>query len=206
MDPQAKRELELLTEIAKGQGVTQRALAKKLGMALGLTNLYIKRLARKGYVRIVNVKRSRLKYLLTPRGIAEKARLAYQFMEYSLSYYTSLRETFQQRLSPLSLSGGRRVLLVGSGEVAEIAALVLWELDLSLEHVVDDEKGGSTFLGHKVRGFPEIPELSYDWVVLAVLNGSEDILDRLRALKVAADRIVLLRDTPARESETDGAG
>ena len=67
-------------------------------------------------------------------------------------------------------------------------------------------RGGSTFLGHKVRGFPEIPELSYDWVVLAVLNGSEDILDRLRALKVSEDRIVLLRDTPARESETDGAG
>jgi len=206
MDPQAKRELELLTEIAKGQGVTQRALAKKLGMALGLTNLYIKRLTRKGYVRIVNVKRSRLKYLLTPRGISEKARLAYQFMEYSLSYYTSLRETFRQRLSPLSLSGGRRVLLVGSGEVAEIAALVLWELDLSLEHVVDDEKPGSTFLGHKVRTFPEIPELSYDWVVLAVLNGSEGMLDRLRGLKVPEDRIVLVRDTPAQGSDTDGAG
>ncbi|HET7854694.1 MAG TPA: winged helix-turn-helix transcriptional regulator [Candidatus Methylomirabilis sp.] len=206
MDPQAKRELELLTEIAKGQGVTQRALAKKFGMALGLTNLYIKRLTRKGYVRIVNVKRSRLKYLLTPRGISEKARLAYQFMEYSLSYYTSLRETFRQRLSPLSLSGGRRVLLVGSGEVAEIAALVLWELDLSLEHVVDDEKAGSTFLGHKVRTFSEIPELSYDWVVLAVLNGSEEMLDRLRGLKVPEDRIVLVRDTPAQASDTDGAG
>jgi DNA-binding MarR family transcriptional regulator len=206
MDPQAKRELELLTEIAKGQGVTQRALAKKLGMALGLTNLYIKRLAKKGYVRIVNVKRSRLKYLVTPRGIAEKARLAYQFMEYSLSYYTRLRETFRQRLSPLSLSGGRRLLLIGSDEVAEIAALVLWELDLSLEHVVDDEKAGSTFLGHKVRSFPEIPELSYDWVVLAVRNGSEDILERLRALKVPEDRIVPLRDTPARGSDTDGAG
>jgi DNA-binding MarR family transcriptional regulator len=206
MDPQAKRELELLTEIAKGQGVTQRALAKKLGMALGLTNLYIKRLARKGYVKIVNVKRSRLTYLLTPRGIAEKARLAYQFMEYSLGYYTSLRETFQQRLLPLSLSGGRRVLLVGSGEVAEIAALVLWELDLVLEHVVDDERAGSTFLGHKVRGLPEIPELSFDWAILAVLNGGDGILERLRALKVPEDRIVLLRDPPVRESETDGAG
>jgi hypothetical protein len=127
-------------------------------------------------------------------------------MEYSLGYYTGLRETFRQRLLPLGLSGGRRVLLVGSGEVAEIAALVLWELDLGLEHVVDDEKAGSTFLGHKVRGPSEIPELSFDWAVLTVLNGSEDILGRLRALKVPEDRIVLLRDTPTRESESDGAG
>ncbi|HEY4719752.1 MAG TPA: winged helix-turn-helix transcriptional regulator, partial [Candidatus Methylomirabilis sp.] len=79
MDSQEKRELEMLTEIAEDQGVTQRALAKKLGIALGLTNLYIKRLARKGYIKIVNVKRSRLKYLLTPRGFTEKAQLAYQF-------------------------------------------------------------------------------------------------------------------------------
>src|SRR3990170_7073950 len=194
MDPQAKRELELLTEIAKGQGVTQRALAKKLGMAFGLTNLYSKRLARKGYVKIVNVKRSRLKYLLTPRGIAEKARLAYQFMEYSLSYYTTLRETFQQCLSPLSLSGGRRVLLVGSGEVAEIAALVLWEVDLVLEHVVDDEKAGTTFLGHKVRTSAEIPELSFDWIVLGALNGSQENQARVRAPGIAENRGITLNE------------
>jgi DNA-binding MarR family transcriptional regulator len=198
MDSQTKRELELLTEIAQGQGVTQRALAKKLGIALGLTNLYIKRLARKGYIKIINVKRSRLKYLLTPRGFGEKARLAYQFMEYSLSYYTKLRETFRQRLLPLGRSEGRRVLLYGSGEVAEIAALVLWELDLTLEHVVDDDRSGTTFLGHKVRTCGEIPELSFDWIVLAVLHGSPDIESRLRALQIPEEKIVPLNNTGGR--------
>ncbi|MFQ5804278.1 MAG: winged helix-turn-helix transcriptional regulator [Candidatus Methylomirabilales bacterium] len=193
MDPHAQRELDLLTEIAEGDGVTQRQLAKKLGIALGLTNLYIKRLAKKGYIRIVNIKRSRLKYLLTPRGIAEKARLTYQFMEYSLGYYVKLRETFRQCLLPVSRSDDRRVLLYGSGEIAEIAALVLWEFDLILECVVDDEKSGTSFLGHKVRAVGEIPELSFDWIVLAVLNGSEAIQERLRELKVQDDRIVVLK-------------
>ncbi|MBW8058515.1 MAG: winged helix-turn-helix transcriptional regulator [candidate division NC10 bacterium] len=197
MDVQGKRELELLKEIAEGEEITQRALAKKLGIALGLTNLYIKRLAKKGYIRIVNVKRSRIKYLLTPRGIAEKARLAYQFMEYSLGYYMKLRETYRQRLLPLRRSEGRRVLLVGSGEVAEIAALVLWELDLTLEHVVDEERAGTTFLGHKVRTLAEIPEMSFDWIVLAVLNGSEGLHERLHALEIPNDRIVALHDMTA---------
>ena len=197
MDVQGKRELELLKEIAEGEEITQRALAKKLGIALGLTNLYIKRLAKKGYIRIVNVKRSRIKYLLTPRGIAEKARLAYQFMEYSLGYYMKLRETYRQRLLPLGRSEGRRVLLVGSGEVAEIAALVLWELDLTLEHVVDEERAGTTFLGHKVRTLAEIPEMSFDWIVLAVLNGSEGLHERLHALEIPNDRIVALHDMTA---------
>lgn len=197
MDPQRKRELELLTEIAEDEGVTQRALSKKLGMALGLTNLYIKRLAKKGYIRIVNIKRSRIKYLLTPQGFAEKAHLAYQFMEYSLAYYMSLRETYRQRLLPLRRMNGRRVLLVGSGEVAEIAALVLWELDLALEHVVDDEKSGKAFLGHKVRTLAEIPEMSFDWIVLALLNESDSLLERLHALQIPKEKIVALHDKGA---------
>ncbi|MFQ5658404.1 MAG: winged helix-turn-helix transcriptional regulator [Candidatus Methylomirabilales bacterium] len=192
MDAPARRELQLLNEIAESEGITQRALAKKLGMALGLTNLYIKRLAKKGYIRIVNIKRSRLKYLLTPRGIAEKARLTYEFMEYSLGYYISLRETFRQRLLPVSRCADRRVLLYGSGEVAEIAALVLWELDFILEHVVDDEKSGTLFLGHEVHAPDEIPEMNFDWIVLAVLNGNEVLQERLRALQVPEDRIVAL--------------
>jgi DNA-binding MarR family transcriptional regulator len=197
MDAHARREFELLKEIAEAEGVTQRALAKKLGIALGLTNLYIKRLAKKGYVKIVNIKRSRLRYLLTPRGIAEKSRLAYQFMEYSLGYYMKLRETLRQRLLPLSRSDRRRVLLYGSGEVAEIAALVLWELDLTLEHVVDDERAGAMFLGHKVRTLAEIPEMSFDWIILAVLNGSETLQDRLRAFQIADDMIVSLKGATA---------
>ncbi len=205
MDAQKRRELELLRELAESEGITQRALAKKLGIALGLTNLYIKRLAKKGFIRIINIKRSRIRYLLTPRGIAEKAHLAYQYMEYSLGYYTNLRETYRQRLLPLRRSNGRRVILVGTGEVAEIAALVLWELDLILEHVVDDEKSGTTFLGHKVSTLAEIPEMSFDWIVLAVLDGSEGLRRRLQAFPIPDDRIIALHDVPARSegSATD---
>ena len=201
MDLQRKRELELLKEIVESEGITQRALARKLGMALGLTNLYIKRLAKKGYIKIVNVKPSRIKYLLTPRGIAEKAQLAYQFMEYSLGYYVGLRESFRQRLLRVSRSGGRRVLLIGAGEVAEIAALVLWELNLSLEHVVDDERSGTIFLGHKVSALAEVPEMSFDWIVLAVLNGSEGLRGRLRELEIPDNKIVALHDEMTAWSE-----
>ncbi len=206
MDAQKKRELGILREIAEGEGITQRGLAKKLGIALGLTNLYIKRLAKKGYIRIINIKRSRIKYLLTPRGIAEKAHLVYQYMEYSLGYYVNLRETYRQRLLPLRRSNGRRVIVVGTGEVAEIAALVLWELDLTLEQVVDDEKPGATFLGHKVSTLAKIPEMSFDWIVLAVLDGSEGLRVRLHGFHIPDERIVALHDKAARSegSATDG--
>jgi len=118
----------------------------------------------------------------------------------------NLRETYRQRLLPLRRSNGRRVILVGTGEVAEIAALVLWELDLTLEQVVDDEKPGATFLGHKVSTLAKIPEVSFDWIVLAVLDGSEGLRVRLHGFQIPDERIVALHDKAARSegSATDG--
>ena len=77
MDLEAQRDLAILNEIEGGAEVTQRGLAGKLGIALGLTNLYLKRLARKGYIKVTTIPRNRVKYLVTPKGFAEKTRLTY---------------------------------------------------------------------------------------------------------------------------------
>ena len=87
MDTGAHRELKVLEAIADDERLTQRGLATRLGIALGLTNLYLKRLVRKGYVKCVNVHSNRVLYLITPKGIVEKTRLTYEFMEYSLQVY-----------------------------------------------------------------------------------------------------------------------
>ena len=87
MDIEAHRDLKLLEAVEQDSRVTQRSLASKLGIALGLTNIYLRRLVRKGYIKCVNVQSNRITYLITPRGIAEKARLTYEFMDYSLHLY-----------------------------------------------------------------------------------------------------------------------
>ena len=91
MGVQDQRDLQLLNEVGQNAAVTQRSLARKLGVALGLTNLYLKRLARKGYIKINTIPRHRIKYLLTPRGMIEKSRLTYLYKEYTLSYYRDMR-------------------------------------------------------------------------------------------------------------------
>src|SRR5574337_865739 len=102
MDRQAQRDLEILNTIAQGGPFTQRSLAQKMGIALGLTNLYLKRLARKGYVKLSTVPPNRIKYYLTPTGFAEKARLTYQYMDYSLQLYRQTRLALRQALEPLA--------------------------------------------------------------------------------------------------------
>jgi predicted transcriptional regulator len=81
VDVEAHRDLRLLEAVHQDSRVTQRGLASKLGIALGLANIYLKRMIRKGYIKCVNVQPNRISYLVTPRGIAEKARLTYEFMD-----------------------------------------------------------------------------------------------------------------------------
>src|SRR5919106_2307875 len=100
MDIEDRRDLRLLEAVEEDSRVTQRGLASKLGIALGLTNIYLKRLVRKGYVKCVNVQSNRLRYLLTPTGIAEKTRLTYEFMEYSLFLYGQVRQHLRTVLEP----------------------------------------------------------------------------------------------------------
>jgi len=61
----------ILTEIEADNRLSQRSLSRDLGIALGLTNLLVRRFVRKGWVRIIRIKPNRVRYLLTPAGIAE---------------------------------------------------------------------------------------------------------------------------------------
>jgi DNA-binding MarR family transcriptional regulator len=121
-----ERNLEILTAIGEGEHLTQRALAQRLGVALGLANLYLTRLASKGHIKITDFPRKpstrkRLRYLLTPKGIAEKTRLTYEYMGRSLRLYRSARETLREALSHLPQNGMKRIALYGVGEAAELA-------------------------------------------------------------------------------------
>ena len=170
MDIEAERDLRLLEAVEQNSRITQRGLATKLGIALGLTNIYLKRLARKGYIKCVNVQSNRLTYLITPRGIAEKARLTYEFIDYSLHLYGEVRQHLRGVLQDCAAKG-RRVALFGRGEAAELAYLSLKEFRLEPIAIFDVE-GGEDFLGMPVRPIAEHTEVAYDVIVVATLESS----------------------------------
>src|SRR6059036_1241083 len=168
MDIEAHRDLKLLEAVEEDSRVTQRSLATKLGIALGLTNIYLKRLVRKGYIKCVNVQSNRISYLITPRGIAEKARLTYEFIDYSLHLYGEVRQHLRAMLRDCAASG-RRVAIFGRGEAAELAYLSLKEFRLE-PIAIFDEAAGADFLGMPVRPIAEHEEVPYDVMVVATLD------------------------------------
>ena len=148
LDIEAQRDLQLLEAVEADSRVTQRGLSTQLGIALGLTNIYLKRLVRKGYIKCVNVQSNRITYLLTPHGIAEKLRLTYEFMDYSLHLYGDVRQHLRTVISECA-AAGRRVAIFGRGEAAELSYLTFKEFGLDPLAIFDVE-GGRDFLGMPV--------------------------------------------------------
>jgi DNA-binding Lrp family transcriptional regulator len=168
MDLEAHRDLRLLEAVEQDSRVTQRSLATTLGIALGLTNIYLKRLVRKGYIKCVNVQSNRITYLITPRGIAEKARLTYEFMNYSLHLYGEVRQQLREVLQECA-AANRRVAIFGRGEAAELAYLSLKECGLE-PVAIFDVNCGDDFLGMPVRAVREHGDIEYDLMIVATLE------------------------------------
>jgi DNA-binding Lrp family transcriptional regulator len=192
LDIEAHRDLKLLEAVEKDSRVTQRSLAHKLGIALGLTNIYLKRLVRKGYIKCVNVQSNRISYLITPRGIAEKARLTYEFMDYSLHLYGEVRQHLREVLQDCA-AAHRRVAIYGRGEAAELAYLSLKEFGLDPVAIFDGDNGRDFFLGMPVRPIAEHREVGFDLLIIASLERSGDQMAALVRDGIAADKLFPLR-------------
>lgn len=191
MDLQGQRDLLLLSELDRNGGATQRSLATKLGVALGLTNLYLKRLARKGYIKITSIPRNRIRYLLTPQGFAEKSRLTYQYMQYSLSYYRDMRGRLKDMLSSLEGMNGQRVAICGTGELAELTYLALREMNLDCVGFVDGTTR-ETFLSCPVSSPDRIAGWQLDWVLIADLDHAAAYEEQLVQSGVPREKLLRL--------------
>ena len=115
--------LGLLSAIEEDDRATQRALSKELGIALGLTNAYLKKCVRKGFVKVRQIPANRYAYYLTPQGFAEKSRLTAEYLTISLNFFRSSREQCAELLRECANNRWSRVALAGFGDLAEIATL-----------------------------------------------------------------------------------
>jgi DNA-binding MarR family transcriptional regulator len=197
MERSHERDLQILTAIGEGTPLTQRALAQRVGIALGLTNLYLKRLARKGCIKIVDFPRKpaagkRLRYILTPKGLAEKTRLTYEHMAYALRLYRRTRDTLREALALLPDAGVKRIALYGTDEAAELAYLTLREAGLEPIGVFGDAAGGQ-FLGSPVRDVRDLCTEEHDRIVLATFDRPEPHLEKLAGLGLSPAKFLTLR-------------
>lgn len=143
------RELSLLEQIESDPDVNQSALATQLGVAVGTVNWHLKRLIAKGAVKVSRAERKKLRYIITPEGLALRARLAVDYVERSFSVYRRTRQKVKDAITKIRKAGYDRVRIVGSGDVADICKLTCLEQGIK---VVNEKNIPSLVLdGYKIR-------------------------------------------------------
>jgi len=185
----SSRSLQLLCEITGEEPLSQRELSRRLGIAVGLVNSYLKNLIAKGYVRVKDFPSNRYAYLLTPQGLAEKSRLAYQHLSYFTSLYTVARQDYLDLFRRLEDAGVREVAFCGVDEVAEVAYLSLKETGLELVAVMDDGRQGGLFFGLPIVAVADGVREARAPVVIASLKRRDELAQVLRGLGVSGGRI-----------------
>jgi DNA-binding MarR family transcriptional regulator len=179
----------LLDEISKNNYITQRALSERLGIALGLTNSFIKRLCKKGYIKITTISPNKLKYLITPKGIAEKTRLTFEFIQYSFRFYKEARKRLYELFLKLGQNGVRNVIFYGAGDLGEIAYFTLEETNLKLVGVVDDYKKGGKLFKYNIKDPSELKILDYDRVIVTSIRSKMEIIESLKNMNIPEEKI-----------------
>lgn len=142
------RELTLLENIENDPDVNQSTLATQLGVAVGTVNWHLKRLIAKGYVKVKRAERKKLRYIITPEGIALRARLALDYVEHSLSLYRKTRQRVNEHLKTIESAGYKKVRILGKGDVADICRLTC--LEHGIEVVADSDAPTLQVDGFKV--------------------------------------------------------
>lgn len=143
------RELTLLEQIENDPDVNQSTLATQLGVAVGTVNWHIKRLIAKGALKVSRAERKKLRYIITPEGLALRARLAVDYVERSFSVYRRTRQRVKDYLVKAQKAGHNQIRIVGSGDVADICKLTCMEQGIT---VVTDKSAPALVLdGYKIR-------------------------------------------------------
>lgn len=164
-----KLTLDLLNAIDKQSDLSQRHLARQMGVALGLANSYLKRCARKGLVKVSEAPANRYLYYLTPKGFAEKARLTGRYLANSLTFYRKAGDSCSRAYRYCNNQGKNRVLLYGISDLAEIAMIRALEESLEVIGVFDPESELEQYFSKPIwTEFSEVDE--FDLCLLTKLD------------------------------------
>lgn len=134
------RALEMLTHIEANPDISQVTLADELGVAVGTINWYLKRLIAKGYVKVKRAQRKKLRYIITPEGIALRANLTVDYIKTSFDLYRRVRERTNLCLEQLKAAGYEEVKILGEGEIAEVIGLTCLEHGIALTGSINAPK------------------------------------------------------------------
>ena len=185
------QELRLLSKVEENPQVSQRQLSQRMGIALGLTNVMLRNLVQKGYIRASKAGLKSWFYNLTPEGFSFKIKLTLGYVHRVLDHYRNVRQTLAEELAPLLLNPESRVAIYGTTEFAELVFLGLRDFGIEEIDIFTAEKAnGARFLAMPVQEIHTMVPERYDRVMVATFGGSEQAFSQLMEQGVEPSKLV----------------
>ena len=178
----------ILQSLENGDQISQRQLSSQLGINVASINFALKKLTKRGFVKMLGVNPRRMQYILTPKGIAEKTQLAYKFFDRNFHFYKAVRKDVEDKIGSIQFNDKKRVALYGVTDLMELAYLVIQDKELELVAIVDDEAKIRIF-GYHVVGTEEINKYSPHFLLLTKEFDSEKVKQIPDCTKVIDIRI-----------------
>jgi DNA-binding Lrp family transcriptional regulator len=178
------RDLRLLEELERNPIVSQRELSHKFGIALWVTNACLRRMARKGLIRIRDLNPRKIGYYLTPKGFVEKTRLTIHLISFRVQHYSELKKVIANRLLEMQRDGRQRVVFYGVSDEMEVAYITLQGVNLKLVGIVEDDEKiiPRIIFGYEIEPVSRIQELKPDGILITSLTENEPKRDRLKRI------------------------
>ena len=192
MDNQDIHTLQLMGELARDGNPSQRELSRRLNISLGLVNTFLKRLVNKGYFKVKTMPRNRVKYFLTPEGLARKSRLTVEYLHYSTRFYKEVKRLLIGKFKKMEEDRIASVLLFGAGEVAELAYLYLQLTNIHLVGIVDERKNGTAFFEFEAEGLDRLERGDWGAILVTRLDDTDRDIEYLIENGVDSAKIVTL--------------
>ncbi len=143
--------LRLLEALEEDPALRQADLARRLGVAVGTVNWLLKRLAARGLIQVQRIGRWHWRYILTPRGMAEKARLVRSYVHSSMALYRTTRETAHRLLGQVRAAGFDRVRVEGPPDLADVCRLTCLEHGVAVVQDGEEELPLLRFDGYRLK-------------------------------------------------------
>jgi len=147
-----KNELNTLLELKENPSLTQRSLAHRLNISLGLTNAILQNLIHRGWIKAKKLTGRKILYLITPQGMARATNLIYDRFRETQQYYQQAKNLISACLDRLYQQGIREVVIYGTNQLSEITYLSLLDSPVKLHSILTDKPtpDQKKFLGQEV--------------------------------------------------------
>lgn len=189
MQPRDIKTFLLLEAIGEDKSISQRDLARKLKISLGLVNLVINKLLIEGLFKTSKRSNNRIRYSLNPKGITKKTELSRKYFSYLMGYYKEMKKRISDFLAELSKSGKRKIILYGADELCEIVCIVIGDNHLCEVEIIDDNKAGRRLCGIAVSETNIIKTSNYDAIILLNVENASYYYNELVNRGVPSNKI-----------------